>query len=343
MPDNGCSIVVVGASAGGVEALQRFVRALPADFAAPVVVVLHASPNGRSYLPEILSRAGAIPAVHALDGVPLEPGRIYVAPPDQHLVVEDGHLGLTKGPRENGHRPAIDPLFRTAAARYDSHVAGVILSGTLDDGTVGLNTVKVAGGATLVQEPDDALYRDMPQNAIAFVHPDYVQPVEDLVDTLVRLTASTTVDERNGERSGSMPTTSDDLPDAAPAPSAEIAQPGEMVSFSCPECGGTLWETEAGGTSSYRCRVGHAYTLNTLVDHQGETVQRALWTAYRALEERAAMSRRVARRLADRGRAESADRFERQARVAEDQAADLKVVLDHFDSATAEAEPQAAG
>jgi two-component system chemotaxis response regulator CheB len=222
MPDNGCSIVVVGASAGGVEALQRFVRALPAHFSAPILVVLHASPTGRSYLPEILTRAGVVPAEHARDGAHLEPGHIYIAPPDTHLVVADGVMTLANGPRENGHRPAIDPLFRTAAAAYDSHVAGVILSGTLDDGTAGLFSVKEAGGATLVQDPDDALYRDMPLNAIAYVAPDYVQSVEAIVDTLVRLTAS------NGA------TTEDDPADAAPAASAEAARPGELEAAARP-------------------------------------------------------------------------------------------------------------
>jgi two-component system chemotaxis response regulator CheB len=329
MPDNDCSLVVVGASAGGVEALQRFAHALPGDFAAPVLVVLHASPTGRSYLPEILSRAGRLPAVHALDGAPLEPGRIYVAPPDSHLVVADGRMALARGPRENGHRPAIDPLFRTAADAYHRHVAGVVLSGTLDDGTVGLHRIKEAGGATLVQDPDDALYRDMPANAIAYVHPDYVQPVEELVDTLVRLTVPAPT---NGRRPRPMPPP-DDLPDAAPAPAAEIAQPGEMVSFSCPDCGGTLWETEAGATTSYRCRVGHAYTLENLLARQGDSVERALWTAYRALEERSATSRRVARRLAQRGREAAAARFERQAQVAERNASELKNVLDAFEAA----------
>jgi len=329
MPDNDCSLVVVGASAGGVEALQRFVRALPGDFAAPVLVVLHASPTGRSYLPEILSRAGSLPAVHALDGAPIEAGRVYVAPPDSHLVVTDGQMALAKGPRENGHRPAIDPLFRTAADAFRSHVAGVVLSGTLDDGTVGLHCIKDAGGATLVQDPADALYRDMPDNAIAYVHPDYVQPVEELVDTLVRLTTSAPT---NGRRPDPM-RPRDDLPDAAPAPSAEIAQPGQMVAFSCPDCGGAIWEIREGDATRYRCRVGHAFTLNNLVARQGESVERALWTAYRALEERSAMSRRIARRLADRGREESAERFERQAEVAERNASELKGVLGAFEAA----------
>jgi two-component system chemotaxis response regulator CheB len=342
MPDNGCSIVVVGASAGGVEALQRFVRALPGDFAAPVLVVLHASPSGRSYLPEILTRAAPFAATHATEGEQLDARHIYVAPPDSHLVVTDGVVSLAKGPRENGHRPAIDPLFRTAAEAYDSHVAGVILSGTLDDGTVGLHAIKQAGGATLVQDPDDALYPDMPLNAIAYVHPDYVQPVEELVQTLVRLTASASPTTGTNDRVSP----SEDPPEPAPAPSAEIAQPGEIVAFSCPECGGTLWETEAGSTVSYRCRVGHAYTLHNLLVRHGETVERALWTAYRALEERAAMSRRVSRRLADRGRLESAERFERQAEISADHAAELKTILDHLDTGALEAEEteaQAAG
>jgi two-component system chemotaxis response regulator CheB len=338
VPESGCSIVVVGASAGGVEALQRFARALPPDFGAPILVVLHASPTGRSYLPEILSRAGRIPATHAVDGERLLPGHIYIAPPDAHLAVSDSSATLAKGPRENGHRPAIDPLFRTAAAAYDSHVAGVILSGTLDDGTVGLHCIKEAGGATLVQDPDDALYRDMPRNAIAYVRPDYVQPIEELVDTLVRLTVS------SGTNGGTGARVDDDALEAAPAPDAEVAQQGEIVSFSCPECGGTLWETKAGGTVSFRCRVGHAYTLNNLLARHGETVERALWTAYRALEERSAMSRRVARRLADRGRIESSERFERQAEIAASQARDLKALLDDFDAGDAgEAPAEATG
>jgi two-component system chemotaxis response regulator CheB len=254
--------------------------------------------------------------------------------------VEDGSLCLARGPRENGHRPAIDPLFRTAAASYDSHVAGVILSGTLDDGTVGLRAVKEAGGATLVQDPDDALYRDMPANAIAYAEPDYVQTVEDLVDTLVRLTAS---DRRVAGTNGSMPDPDRPTAEPAPAPSAEIAQPGELVPFSCPECGGTLWETAAGDTVSYRCRVGHAYTLNHLLAQHGDTVERALWSAYRALEERAAMSRRVSRRLGDRGRLESAERFERQAELSARQADDLKAVLDAFEAVPEEPATEATG
>jgi two-component system, chemotaxis family, protein-glutamate methylesterase/glutaminase len=323
MPDNGYNVVVVGASAGGVEALTHLVGALPANFRAPVLVVLHVPATGSSVLPAILDRAGPLPARHAEDGKPLEAGCVYVAPPDCHLMVEDGVVSLSRGPRENGHRPAIDPLFRTAAAAYGAHVAGVILSGTLDDGTVGLLAIKQAGGVTLVQDPEEALYPSMPLHAIAYVQPDHVLRVTDIADTLVRLA------EASKRRQPKEPV----MTEAAPNPSGESAQPGALTPFSCPDCGGSLWEVAAGDVSSFRCRVGHAYTINSLVDRHADAVERALWTAYRALEERAAMSRRIARRLTDRGRQAAAGRFERQADGSSRQADELKRILDVIEAA----------
>jgi two-component system chemotaxis response regulator CheB len=322
MPDNDLDVVVVGASAGGVEALRNLVGALPREFGAPVLIVLHVPSTG-SVLPQILDRAGPLRARHAEDGKPLEPGFIYVAPPNCHLVVEYGVAFLNRGPHENGHRPAIDPLFRTAAAAYGEHATGVILSGALDDGTVGLLAIKNAGGATLVQDPEEALYPSMPSNAIAHVRPDYVLPVNDIADTLVRLVEASA--RRQPQEAA--------MTDPAPDPSAEKAQPGELTPFSCPECGGSLWELAVGGVSSFRCRVGHAYTIRSLVDRHAHALERALWTSYRALEERAALSRRLARRLSDRGRAESAARFERQAEASAAQADELKRLLDMIEAA----------
>jgi two-component system, chemotaxis family, protein-glutamate methylesterase/glutaminase len=322
MPDNGSDIVVVGASAGGVEALLRLARALPADFSAPILVVLHIPATSSSVLPSILDRAGALPAVHAEDEMTIAGGHLYVAPPDRHMRIDGDRIRLDPGPRENGHRPAIDPLFRSAAESYGSRAAAVVLSGTLDDGTVGLHVVKEAGGATLVQDPKDALYPAMPANAIAYARPDYVLPVEELVDILTRLTG--TAAGRPGKEAV--------VNDVAPDPSAEDAQPGEIAPFSCPDCGGTLWQIEEGDTAAYRCRVGHAYTMNSLVDRHADTLERTLWSAYRALEERAAMSRRVGRRLADRGRQESAGRFERQAEISSRQAAELKELIDSLEA-----------
>jgi len=323
VPDNGCDVVVVGASAGGVEALSALVRALPADFAAPVIVVLHVPASGPSVLPAILSRAGPLPAVHVADGVALEPGRIYVAPPNCHVLVSGGSLTLSRGPRENGHRPAIDTLFRSAVASFAERTAGVVLSGTLDDGTAGLFAIKSEGGATLVQDPEEALYNSMPSSAIRYVEPDYVLPAHGLADTLVRLTAGS-----NGH-----PAKEEPVDQFAPAPAAEQAQPGDLAPFSCPDCGGTLWVQAHGELETFRCRVGHAYSANSLVARHADTVERALWTAYRALQERAAMSQRVSRRLAEHGRHESADEFERQALETTRHAGALKRLLDDLEAA----------
>ena len=167
-------LIVIGASAGGVEALSKLVANLPRDLNACVCVVLHLAPRGVSALASILARSGPLPCRTAVDGEPLRRGEILVAPPDRHLIVDDGHAGLTVGPRENGHRPAIDALFRSAAATRDRGVIGVVLSGSRDDGSAGLAAIKQGGGRAIVQDPDDALYRDMPANALAQVKADAV-------------------------------------------------------------------------------------------------------------------------------------------------------------------------
>jgi two-component system, chemotaxis family, protein-glutamate methylesterase/glutaminase len=303
-------IVVVGASAGGVEALQRFVAALPAGLAVPVVVVLHISPNGVSVLPQILSRAGRLPARHPSDGERLEPGHVYVAPPDHHLRLQDGHVRLVRGPRENGHRPAVDPLFRTAAASFGPAAAGVILSGALDDGTIGLAAIKQAGGTTLVQDPDEALYPSMPQSAITRVGVDHVAPIAELARLVTeRVTPEPgrgdEVEEREGE--AVEPQQEHDI--------EPVGNPvGDVAAFTCPECSGTLWEVPEGGLVTLRCRVGHAYTEEAYEANKSEALEAALWTALQTLEEKADFARRLAARAAAAGNDRVAGRHEEQRR-----------------------------
>lgn len=301
--------MVVGASAGGVEALAELFAGLPADVPASFFVVLHVPERGTSVLPEILGRRGPLPARHPADGAVIEPGRVYVAPPGQHLLVKRGRVRLVRGPRENGARPAVDPLFRSAAAAYGPRVVGVVLSGTLDDGTSGLQAVKERGGTAVVQDPDEALYAGMPRSAMENVAVDHVLPLARIAPLLVRL-AGTPVEEPKG--GGEVP---DDIRDEIDAVEMDPRlvhaddHPGTPSGYTCPECHGALWEIQQGELVRYRCRVGHAYSVETLLSEQGTAMEAALWTALRALEERASLSRGMAERMERRGQDRLAARY----------------------------------
>ncbi|HEU4628992.1 MAG TPA: chemotaxis protein CheB, partial [Gemmatimonadaceae bacterium] len=183
-PQPARAVIVIGASADGVEALQEVISRLPADLPAAVLVVLHVASGAPSVLPRILDRRAALGVSHARDGEPIVPGHVFVAPPDFHLLVKDGRLKLLRGPRENGVRPAVDPLFRSAADAYGPAVVGVVLSGTLDDGTLGLGMIKRAGGLAVVQDPDEALFDGMPRNAVERVRVDHVVPLAEIAPLL---------------------------------------------------------------------------------------------------------------------------------------------------------------
>lgn len=290
------ALVVVGASAGGVEALKRVVERLPADLPAAVCVVLHIAPTSPSALAAILRRAGHLPCHTAVDGALLEPGQIMVAPPDRHLVIEDGHVRLTVGPRENGHRPAIDTLFRTAAEAWDGQVLGVILSGTRDDGTAGLALIKAGGGAAVVQDPEQAMYRGMPASALEHVAVDAVAGTDQLGEAIAALVRGEDVPE-----------------DARPPALADDPAVGETLTSVCPECGGVLTEHVEAGMPQWRCHVGHRYSPDSLVDAQSARVEAALWTAVRALRDRGALLERMADHSDSRGDGRTASRYRRQA------------------------------
>ena len=339
------NIIVIGASAGGVDVLSRLVAGLPADFNAAVFVALHVSAHGRSMMPEILSRAGALPALHPEDGEEIREGRLYVAPPDKHLLVKRGRVRVVRGPRENGHRPAIDPLFRTAARAYGPRVIGVVLSGMLDDGTAGLRVVKAQGGLAVVQDPADAVYSSMPRSAIEHASVDFVAPVAELPALLVSLVGEEVEEAvpqnagQNGKQGSDQnlgQTMGEDMGEELTY-EADIAEfdvdalesqdkPGVPSSFSCPECGGVLWEVDR-ELPRFRCRVGHAFSAQSLLAEQTGALETALWTALTALEETAALSARLYRRAVERGHDTSATRFLERSRTAQEHARLIRQTL----------------
>lgn len=296
-------VVVIGASAGGIEALQAVMSRLPAGFPAAVLVVLHVPRTAPSALPRILDRAGPLHAAAADDGEALRRGQIHVARPDHHMLIIDGRVRLSRGPAENGHRPAIDPLFRSAARAVGASAVGVVLSGARDDGASGLLAIKRAGGTAIVQDPADALHPSMPLAALERVSVDHVAPAAKIGDLLTELVA-TEIDEASTPDSEPLdaevamadlaPTTTDEL-DAPPA------------GYGCPQCGGALFEVDNEPVPRYRCRVGHAWSPDSLLEEQAIAMESALWMALRALEEKSSLGRRMLASGADRYRVVAED------------------------------------
>lgn len=276
-------IVVVGASAGGIEALQGLVTGLPHDFAGALCVVLHVQAGSPSALPEILGKAGPLPVRHARDGESIRPGHVYVAPPDHGDC-----LAVTKGPKENRFRPAVDALFRSAAYTHAPNVIGVVLSGVLDDGTSGLWTVKRLGGTAIVQDPEEAAFDAMPRHALEQVAVDYqvgVREMGPLLDRLVREAASemreTQLNDSERER------LEIEVGIAARGPDSPMAvrRLGDFSPYTCPECQGVLVEFEEGGQPRFRCHTGHAFSAAGLLAKISESIENKLYQTLRAMEE----------------------------------------------------------
>lgn len=281
---NNSMLIVIGASAGGMAALKELVAQLPKDFPAPVFIVNHMGMHTTGdELVRVLNESGSLTCVHAHDNQAFESGHIYLAPSDQHMLIVKGKILITKGARENRSRPAIDPLFRSAAVAYGNRVVGIILTGYLDDGTSGMMAIKRCGGVCIAQDPHDASYPDMPQSVVTNVGADYCLPIAGmgaLLSDLVRR----------------------ELPESKPVPEdivieAKIAQRvlsdllsvealGDQVPFNCPDCGGVLWQMSEGKLLRYRCHTGHAFTSSTLIAQQTVKIEETLWVALRMFEER---------------------------------------------------------
>ena len=324
-------VIVIGTSAGGIQALKTITQQLPPDFPASIHVVQHLSSEAASNLAIILAKASQLSVKFARDLETIQTGHIYLAPPDFHLMLESGRMRVIRGPRENRMRPAIDPLFRSAAIAYRSYTTGVILTGMLDDGTAGLQAVKACGGMAIVQDPNDAAYSSMPKSAIANVEVDRVVALEDIVNVLKERVRETPPPVRE------IPT---DLRLEAPITHKAITKPqimsqiGEPVAHSCPSCGGPLWQIGKSDDNShrahllrYRCHIGHAFTSNTLIEEQNDATEKALWIALRTLEERGRLLKTMSDRYAQKGAEALAKTHQERATEAIEQSALIRNLI----------------
>jgi two-component system, chemotaxis family, protein-glutamate methylesterase/glutaminase len=324
-------IVVIGASAGGVESLTKLVRQLPRTLPASVFIVQHMTPHRETSLPRILQRVSKLPVTLASDNLSIAKNKIFVAPPDKHLILENNHMKLFRGPKENHTRPSIDVLFRSAALTYADRVVGVVLSGILDDGTAGLKVIKDVGGVAIVQDPEEALHPDMPINAANGVKVDAVLPLTDIAAELTKL-----VNGGNKRKTKIKPKEKIDtrltekeiqMSKLTPQNIKEEGEYGTPSVFSCPDCRGVLWEIQDGNFVRFRCRTGHGYLPEVLSEEQSEVVESTLWAALTALEEKSSLSMRLAKKFTGFGDVIAADRFRSKSQDALEKAKILRQIL----------------
>ncbi len=301
-------IIVIGASAGGMEALKKLVAQLPSNFPGALFIVWHVAPEHPSMLPQILNRVCPLSVAHAVDKEAIQPGRIYVAPPDHHLLVKPGHVRVTHGPKENRFRPSVDVLFRSAAQAYGPQVIGVVLTGFLDDGAAGLFAVKEQGGKAVVQDPLDALYPSMPIEAMKAVVVDHCVPVTKMGALLIRLTNEAIKEKEDNLVSEQMKIeVGVALEDKAFE--AGIMKLGQLSPYTCPECHGVLLQLKEGKRIRFRCHTGHAYSLNSLLVEVTQSIESALWNTLRGIEESEMLMNHIAEHLREANDGEMAELF----------------------------------
>ena len=327
------AIVVIGASAGGVDAIRSLAARLPADFAAAVFVVLHIGAH-KSELPWLLNQSGPMRASHPRDGDPIHAGQIYVAPPDHHMLVEPGHVRLTRGPRENWARPAVDPLFRSAAQAYGSGVTGVVLTGGLNDGTAGLFEVKQHGGATVVQDPDDAENPSMPRSALQHVAVDHCLPLRDIPALLAAVVGKRQPGPFMENAQAATPRERGDTMTA----DYKLDEP---VAVTCPDCGGALRRKELGTLTQFACHIGHVYTAEVMVAAQFGAMEWSLGAAMRSLSERGELCRQMADKARDTGDARSASQWAAAMHEAKERTGSLRDLLEREWTHPGDVEPLA--
>jgi two-component system chemotaxis response regulator CheB len=286
-------IVVIGASAGGQEAICKLIAQLPGNLNAAIFIVMHISRHGlENFLVQRLQKCTVLPCSSAVDGQSIERGHIYIGPPDHHLIVTSGFMHLRKGPQENRWRPSIDVLFRSAAVYYNSRAIGIILTGLLYDGTSGMQAIKSSGGTCIVQDPREADYPDMPQSVLENTMVDYILPVTRISEAIEEIITGKTI-------SGI------EVPESIKAEAALIERSvtniedtdnlGNHTVYTCPDCGGSLWEIKEGEQTRYRCHIGHAYSEKDLLKKKFESINDTLWVALRMMEERKNLLNKISR------------------------------------------------
>ncbi len=312
----GHDIIVIGASAGGLKALGAIVVNLPSDIDAAIFIVQHLPADKPSILPKILADLGSLPASHPSDREPIQKGRIYVAPPDYHLLVNQGSVRVVHGPKENRFRPAIDTLFRSAARAYGSRVVGVVLTGYLDDGTVGLQAVKKRGGVAIVQDPKEAEYPSMPKSALRYVKVDRCVPLAEIPHLLVQLSKQPAAEEEA------------DLMNEEIEIESNIAQQqmntqeflenveaiGTRTTYTCPECNGSIWQIDKSEPLRFRCHTGHSFTADTFLAEQTLNLEKALWSAIRIMEDKVMFFRQMSERMGSYNLQSAAAKYEEHAK-----------------------------
>lgn len=315
------NIIVIGASAGGYEVLKTIVKSLPSKIDASIFIVWHMAPTIRGVLPMVLNKENSIHAAHAVDNEEIKPNRIYIAAPDHHMLLEDGRVRVTHGPKENRFRPAVDPLFRSAAYEYRNRVIGVVLSGALDDGTAGLWTIKNYGGLAVAQDPNSAEVPSMPENAIREVAVDYIVTATEIADLLVRLCVEE-VDVNNNDMHDDEKTSIEikiALEDSAFE--SGVMQLGTLSPFTCPECHGVLSTLKDGNRTRYRCHTGHAYSADSLLVAVTEKIEDSMYNAIRGVEESVMLLNHIGDHFAEANQRKLAALYFKKAKDAEERIA----------------------
>jgi two-component system chemotaxis response regulator CheB len=325
-------VIVMGASAGGFDPLKVILAALPADLAAAILIVVHTAPESPGHLPRVFGRHCTLPVGNAMDGEPLRSGQVYVAPPDRHMLIEDGCVRITRGPKENFSRPAIDPLFRSAAQDFGRRTIGVVLSGCLDDGTAGAWAIKKRGGVTIAQDPAEATFPSMPRSACAHVEMDYCLPAREIAAVLTSLTAGPqrVTQELAVTHDLEVETA---IAKGGSALSLGVMELGPMTPYTCPECHGVLVALKEGGTPRFRCcQTGHAYSLNSLLFEVTSHVENSLWNTTRAIEEGIMLMQHASRHLLEKGDRSGAELFATKAKSTEARAQLLRAALNEHEA-----------